>query len=370
MVLYIFNPGHDEALAAHTPYYTDTKAAQMLVSHLWSLPSLWAGADDCVCSQNNLRQMGIDWSKVTEIRPWGWDAALCHRLQIAGAPPHLLPTSDDLEFFRTLSSRASAVRLLEAVPHDPICRNRWCESEEDIRQCLTDYGDAVIKAPWSCSGRGVFTTKDMSAEAVWSRARNILRRQGAVEIEPYYTKIEDLALIFEADRTGRVTYLGLSRFLTAKDGGYIGNEVNAQHIGQTKVYGKDLRMLIDRYVETLQTMLMGRYCGVLGVDMMLIKNPAAEYVTHETSEQKLGTEEAALGTAEAALETAELILHPCIELNLRHTMGWVALQLSHHPKIGGRCGMMRIDASKHMGENAERLCGDADLGLFFTPEIT
>lgn len=47
-VVHIFNPSHDEALAANTPYYTPAKAAAVLEYDLAALPAWWACQDDIV----------------------------------------------------------------------------------------------------------------------------------------------------------------------------------------------------------------------------------------------------------------------------------------------------------------------------------
>ena len=347
MVLHIFNPGHDEALAAHTPYYTDTKAAKMLTSHLWNLPNLWKGADDLVLSLDEIKKGGVAWENVTEIRPWGWDAALCKCLQRGGAPERLLPEPEQLEKIRALSSRKSAVTLLSRLPHDGMCRNCWCESEETVRECLEDFGRSVVKSPWSCSGRGVFGINGVPTEAQWSRIRKIISSQGAVEIEPYYHRIEDAALIFECGKDGRITYLGLSRFLTNENGDYLGNLVSPDFFGRTTLREFDLAPLIDSLRLELETLLSGCYSGVLGVDIMVIRKE---------------------GAAETGDSADNCLIHPCIELNLRPTMGWVALQLSRHPKVNGRRGVFETGMSAQVGENAEILCGDGVVGAYFTPE--
>ena len=60
MTLHIFNPGHDEALAAGTPYYTHTLAARTLCDALWRLPSVWAETGDMVVNENRLATVKID----------------------------------------------------------------------------------------------------------------------------------------------------------------------------------------------------------------------------------------------------------------------------------------------------------------------
>ena len=85
-VVHIFNPSHDEALAANTPYYTPAKAAAVLEYDLAALPAWWACQDDIVLvpkghALDGQRINGCvltsapDWGKINHVCPWGWDAA-------------------------------------------------------------------------------------------------------------------------------------------------------------------------------------------------------------------------------------------------------------------------------------------------------
>ena len=69
-----------------------------------------------------------------------------------------------------------------------------------------------------------------------------------------------------------------------------------------------LRETIDELIVILQPYMKGVYCGPFGIDMMLLP---------------------------------ERILHPCVELNLRRTMGHVALAIT--PEKSAPQRLMRID---------------------------
>ena len=131
-----------------------------------------------------------------------------------------------------------------------------------------------------------------------------LREQGGVIVEPLYNKVSDFALEFYADGAGGVRYTGLSVFLTTARGTYAGNWVASE---EDKV-----RWLTDRMPLPLWQMLQkavthylagwlgNGYSGHLGVDMMLCRVPGTEY----------------------------LCVHPCVEINLRRTMGQVSVDLA------------------------------------------
>lgn len=307
MTLHIFNPGHDEALAAGTPYYTHTRAARLLADNLWELPKVWAEADDIVVAESRLKTANLPWNDIESISPWGWDAALVHTLRQAGAPERLLPSDTALEKIRLLSSRQTTVRLISLI--DTPCESRWCTSISEIREAISQWGNIVAKAPWSSSGRGIIALEGEVSDSQERRMAQILERQGAVEVEPRYSDFTDFALEFRADGQGNIDYEGLSVFSTTPSGGYIGNIVSPALVGAQTFCGVSLSDTISSLTKHLGQFLGKDYCGVLGVDAMLI-----------------GTNE------ETALE--KIIINPCVEVNLRHTMGWVALQLSKRMKEG------------------------------------
>lgn len=314
--LHIFNPDHDEALAAGTPFYTPTRAARAMAQKGARWPHLWSEKGDYVLlpdaeAQEFSWKIAKDifpkdltpalWERVGRIDPWGWDAALCRRLRLRGAPERLLPDAQRLEAIRQLSSRATSVRLLRSL------RQALSETAGEA-EILTDIGAVedfaarhaavMLKAPWSCSGRGVFQAAAPLPEAVRRRVERILEKQGCIAAEPFYDRIKDFALEFEARLDGSISYQGLSHFTASSSGAYGGNLIAPQTVLLEKI-GAPLPTLLPQLIAActaaLQTLLQGKYSGPLGIDMMLVGKDGA------------------------------VRLHPCVELNLRRTMGHVAL---------------------------------------------
>lgn len=321
MILHIFNPSHDEALAANTPYYTPGGAARRLMADLSHLPLRWAAAGDAVLLSSDapahvegmvdgvrlVRPGATDaafWQSVDEIRPWGWDVHVCRLLLRAGAPGRLLPSAEELAHLRRLSSRQTAVKLLpllrEQLPGS-VGSSRWCTDADALWSAVADYGTAMLKAPWSCSGRGVFSATPEASEATRRRALRILREQGAIEVEPLYGRLMDFAMEFDLFSAGaQLRYLGLSLFLTDPLGRYGGNlvlpEAEMEAYLPTAVRSC-LPALRQAVAAALPPLIVG-YVGPLGVDMMVVRGP-----------------------------DGQPLLHPCVEINLRHTMGRVAIDL-------------------------------------------
>ena len=332
-LLHVFNAGHDEALVPAAHVCQPSRAARLMERDLSALPALWASADDVVLLPPDaptppeaLRRLtpGVRfvtapadgrplpatlWEGIGGIAPWGYDLRLRHVLAGLGAPARLLPDAAWIgDVVRPLSSRQTAVGLLPAIvgtlrhalPTLPVVgRSAWCTSASEARAALAANGRSMCKTPWSCSGRGVFVAPWPAEETVWRRIERAIAAQGGVAIEPLYDVAADLAMEFVADHTG-VHYAGLSVFETC-GGRYGGNVVDsddalAQRLPET------LRPALPTVgvvvAETLHTLLCGRYHGAMGVDMMVVRQTDRTWA-----------------------------LHPCVELNLRRTMGMVALTL-------------------------------------------
>ena len=110
----------------------------------------------------------------------------------------------------------------------------------------------------------------------------------------------DFGMEWESDGQGDIRYCGLSLFNTVK-GAYTGNiladeEEKEQRVTQfiSPVLLSDVR---QRIKELLTVSLVKFYHGPFGIDMMIVS------------------------------QDGKLLLHPCVELNLRMTMGHVALRL-------------------------------------------
>ena len=328
--LHVFNPSHDEALAAASPYYYPSKIARQLSADWALLPLMWAEEGDviyCPDEAGEVAEMCADladergvevvkkkdmkpafWERIFRIEPWGWDALVRHQLAKWDAPQRLLPTDEQVENIRRLSARTTTARVLpELVKRLSACgipvvgQSVIACNEEKVERLLSEHGRIVVKSLWSCSGRGVFTIEGQPTASDTGRIRKLLRTQGAVEVEPWYDGVMDLALELDAKADGGVACKGLSLFTTSPSGGYQANIVARQEALKARLFEKF--PFIENHFPTLcsaceevLTMVAGKtYEGPLGVDMMVVKN-----------------------------NQRDLLLHPCIEVNVRRTMGYVA----------------------------------------------
>ena len=334
MTIHIFNPEHDIALAANLSNFTAPHAGRQLRSDLGFLPALWAKEDDAVLvddqeraeqsykrlTQSLKRHLGDDFrakgvrfvglkqvgslENVTRIDPWGWNVAQKAQLKRSGVVDNILPQDDRLEEIRQLSHRRTSAQVLpQLMMEGTIGQSFECFTEIEIEALLGRYDRLVLKAPWSSSGRGLrFVTRDSLTPQVKGWLRHLLEAQGSVMAEPFYDKERDFGVEFWATETGEIRYEGLSLFHTS-NGAYTGNLLATERLK---------REILSRYISTelldnineiikaeLTPILKGKYTGPFGVDMMIVKGE-------------------------------KFMLHPCVEINLRRTMGHVALALSPH----------------------------------------
>lgn len=318
--LYIFNPEHDLALAANLANFTSPHAGRKLRADLGFLPALWAGEDDYILVENveqavkaygRLRaKVGsgprhfVDKSQlarinINKVEPWGWDLALRSFLLRYGVDA--VPSDDEIAIIRDLSHRKHAVSLLSELHLSGTTGTSSCvDSLADVSAMLVEYGHIVVKAPWSSSGRGVrFIEGELNDyQSRW--IQNIISKQGSIVVEPYYRKVKDFGMEFESDGKGNVNYLGLSLFHT-KNGAYTGNLIAAEDEKEEflsayiSVYL--LKTVREIICDKLGKLFAGKYQGLFGIDMMVV-----------STDEKDG-----------------FLLHPCVEINLRRTMGHVAL---------------------------------------------
>lgn len=341
MTIHIFNPEHDLALAANITNFTAPHAGRQLRCDLGYLPALWAQdgdyilVDDKVAAYNGYRKLKLNyrpevtfvdkeelaelWSNKYrgneyEIKPWGWNITLCDKLEKAGVPRECMPTKAKLDSIRELSNRRLAVKLLDHLKnYDGVTGfSRVCYNYEEVLVFLDNNKDIVVKAPWSSSGRGV---KYMERETVEVNAlqwvTNTIQKQHSIVAEKKCHKVHDFAVEFMAYDNGCVKACGLSLFTTERTA-YTGNRLEKEEEKRAWLFKYIKEPLFNSIVEEIETFLAeninGLYVGPLGVDMMIVAGEQG------------------------------FLLNPCIEINLRCTMGHVALALSRH----GHTGMMQI----------------------------
>lgn len=319
------------ALAYNDKYFTPPHAGRQLRADCAFLPALWADDGDAVLVDDKAtaekyaahvhqlsahvlfvtaKDIKILNPSITSVAPWGWDSALAMELYLSGLDEMLIPKDERLQTMRLLSSRHFAMQMLREMTNtsNALLQGRLTglamatDNMQEVYNFVADHGKAVMKEPWSCSGRGVrYVDRGLSAPMVnW--ANNVIRRQGYIMLEPYYKKVKDFGMEFQVSHTG-IDYCGLSVFETT-NGFYQGNIIAEEDYKEKLLAPYVSPTLLKELRTEIVRLLMPHVCpvyeGPVGVDMMVVANE----------------------------DNGECRVHPMVEINLRRTMGHVSLALS------------------------------------------
>ena len=337
--IYLFNPTNDFAIGNGSSHWQPNKILQKMEADLSSLPMFFARNNDFVLIdkiptpdfteqlkkinanipnfilKNQVLNYPFVSHTINKLLPWGWSPA-AHKL--------LSPLKEwcSIEFqqspvfnwkpeHREVASRKFALEILEQLqstlnlktilPKDK--RPIICTIKDDFETAIKNWEKVMIKAPWSSSGRGLQPiTKTPVHPKVWEKVMGIVKEQGFALAEPLLNKALDLALLFEIKK-GKVKALGTSYFYTNIKGQYEGNYLNGLPANIDKkivdfaenIIGEIRQPIID----TIENSKMATFHeGVFGVDTLIYFD-----------------------------ENNKLKINPCLEINVRHTMGLLALRL-------------------------------------------
>lgn len=310
--IYYFNPEHDMAMANFTPYYKAPAEIKRMAADMSVLPAWYAEKGGWV-KVNNLCHVeewesplfpsDISWTEnwiSMPCSPWGWNPALVYSLQKV-ISSGFLPDEKRLHKLRYLAGRQRCTEILQEFSDFPlICGDAdVCTSIESVRSFVDIQGEVILKSPWSGSGRGLARV----SPSTWSKPiegwiSRIIRTQGAVMAEPFYSKVTDFAMEFHVSQEGKVCFAGYSLFETDTFGNYKANLLlpNEEIERRISLYVPVifLNEVREKLIKKLSALLKDCYVGYLGVDMMI------------------------------CVQDGNYKLHPCVEINLRMNMGVVA----------------------------------------------
>lgn len=281
------NFSHDLALAANCNHYTPPPNVQVMERDLCRLVDYIPPAE-------------VSYHPYAPV--WGWDRSFVNELYREGYSD--LPTNEQLEIIRMLSSRKNASYLLKKLVTEceglPLVgESEYVVTEQRLNEILYNV-PLILKEPLSGSGRGLRFFFDNATDAQMNWACKCIRQQGGVVVEPYYHKIEDFAFEFIMHEND-IEYLGLSVFETNSNNVYSGNVISPQERLWERMYKYFDKSTFNRMLlfvqQNIKEFFLGKYLGPVGVDMMIIEIDG------------------------------ELYIHPCVEINVRRTMGELSLHL-------------------------------------------
>lgn len=321
--LYIFNPEHDLSLAAgNTPSYTPPAEAVKVKKKLALLPVNFAGNSDFILipdgfSEDEIKRLefydivsrkgvklvcpkdlGAIANRIEKVEPWGWDFHLADYLKRTGIPEGLLPTTEELDRIRDLSHRRTTIPFRKAIAkrlnREPKFLPQELISLKEVTDFYKEHPDGFFKAPWSSSGHGIVVADHISEKGLMEWASGTLKRQGSIIAEPAWKRVFDFATEWKI-RDGEAIFLGYSVFEASSRGKYHNNLKASQHkllsVIEERVPNFDYRV-IKAQAKALEKLVAPYYSGPAGIDMLV----------DEDGE-----------------------INPCVEINLRLTMGMVDL---------------------------------------------
>jgi len=341
-ILHYFNPGHEVALLNPTPFYTPPGNVQRLMHDLAPLPLWYAQPEDYVLLSKPLppdflNQFPSSWQPFAtpitlkqwiqhpekypsfEAVPWGLSPTVIHffnQLQLENNSLALTVPKWN-ETIISLTSRETALKYLHqfASLYPALTLSTFPIRTTSIEEVLAMKAPKVLKQPYSSSGRGLLWIKDQLGIKDQEWAIGTIRKQGALIVEPWLEKKQDFAMEFRIDEERIAHFEGWSVYDTNAKGAYLGNRLflpsEAKDFITTFVDECFLNQIKNTWLSILRKDFAPYYKGYLGVDMMFYGD--------------------------------SYTLHPCVEINLRRTMGQVANQLVKRTHIHGGSGRFSID---------------------------
>ena len=316
--LHIFNPEHDLALAAGNSNYTPPAEAQHVKDLNSLLPACFADNGDFILISSTLSHEDIInlpyfnlveekkislikkeevcaiIDRISKVAPWGWDKAVCSTLRNCGVPPTLLKTDAELDKIRDLSHRRTVISfrksMAEFFGEEVINPPQELYNILQVEEYLEKTSPAYFKAPWSSSGHGIVVSDHISRKGLLEWAHGVIRKQGSVIAEPSWNRTFDFATEWEIIDHQPV-FKGYSVFKTSSRGKYHGN-ISAPQPQLLEMIMKNAPAFSSKIVEAQKNALRFHiapyYEGPLGIDM---------------------------------LADTDGRINPCVEINLRLTMG-------------------------------------------------
>ena len=332
--IYYFNPGYEKNIKTSNSFQQPTKRVQWLMEDLTCLALWYAGPDDLVWSPRPIPDDFLDnlpWRLRPKARvitgpadidadeaissrfvavPWGKNrsdimrynafARAGLRIQIPSWDPNWIGL-----FHRETSAKVLGL-LREKYPYAKLPeRPRFIRNMNLLGQFIENEefpGPYVLKRSYTSSGQGVRFVRSKNLRMNDRSWLSSAFSQGqSVSIERMLNRLIDFAMEFYCT-ADKVEFVGYSLFKTNDSGGYTGNWLMSQERILDLLSRYVSRTWLDSIRESLRKILWemtrGAYEGPVGVDMMIYLDTDRAYR-----------------------------VHPCVEINWRHTMGELSAHL-------------------------------------------
>ncbi|MCP5536614.1 MAG: DUF455 family protein [Akkermansiaceae bacterium] len=349
-VVHWFNPNAESHVAASLTgkaFHSNSMLVAM-EEDLEMLSLAWCRRDDIALLRNPpgnahlayLKRAGLDLPEIVQVgeladrklgglRPWAWSPDASIELK-----PFAKEISENLPWQWRESvppmwfSKEVGVKLSEQLGLSEGCGVFYQDAEpaSDAIESMREPGDVLIKAAFACAGRGHKRVGQSDSYLPW--LENTILKHGGVVVEPWLDRVMDFSALYEIRGGGDVDFIGMTEMENDASGRFLGTRVYPKwgtglDPEVTEFLFREAK-INDWYRNKIPAALAGLlqgYIGPVGVDAMVYRR----------SDGTLG-------------------LRHIIELNVRMTMGRVALELQKKT-LPGKGGQFRILRKKQLGED-------------------
>ncbi len=278
--------------------------------------------------------------KLGGLRPWAWSPDAARTLEplaegVAANMDWQWRGNVPVEWFSKEIGLRLEARLAESgmpgrrsADLSPSALNRWfadsAAATAEVRLLLLS-GQALLKAPYACAGRGhLRVNRESIPEKTRSWIENTIAAHGAVVVEPWLDRVMDFSALYEMRSDGTVGWIGMTRMENDAAGRFTGIRVSHKW---GNLLEPDLAAFLfrearaaDLYQHEIPSALPGLLPGYIGpfcVDAMVHRDADGSPA-----------------------------LKPVVELNVRMTMGRLAWEwMKRGPnKLGGTLRILRKSA--------------------------
>jgi hypothetical protein len=279
--------------------------------------------------------------KLGGLRAWAWSPDASDALHAyAENVSKSVPWQWQKEMPQEWLSKEIGVRVSEMLELSEGTGAFFQDADDAWRKVLEhlECGEVLCKAPFACAGRGHRRVSQTSEKAdVLAWLEEVIASQGGVVVEPWLERVFDFSALYEVAPGGDVKFKGMTEMENDASGRFLGTRVHAK-------WGRDLEPEVSDFLfreaqmnawyrqkipQALERCLSG-YKGPVGVDAMVYRRA-----------------------------DGSLALRHVVELNVRMTMGRIALELQKKSPQG-RGGRLRILRKNKLSAEVIQRCQEKE----------
>jgi hypothetical protein len=308
-MIHYFNPGHETAVLNGSKFYRPTVRVLKMQEDLAFLPTWYAAPNDYVLLPGKETDLRKEELRNQTVDLWGISPQSIYFFEKLNQQYNLqliIPEWKEEYLFlgsRWASQKILALILSEISEIENDILPQFLSGIDEIESRLIQVNEKqLVKSPYSSSGRGlVWLPPGRIARSERQIISGMLKKQSQVSIEKALDKQLDFSMHFEIISERETKFIGYSVFQTNAKGAYEKSTLaNQDELEKqiTRFISADLLLQVKKTLTNrIQKIYSPYYKGNIGVDMLIYQS-------------KNGYK-----------------LNPCIEINMRKSMGYLAIRL-------------------------------------------